>query len=50
MAEIVAVSDFNLAVREAEDIVAPSSRRQAYPGPAARDKWVSASVTGSIEE
>ena len=50
MAEIVAVADFTPAVREPEDIAAPPARRQAHPGPAARDKWVSASVTGSIED
>jgi hypothetical protein len=49
MAEIVAVADFTPAVREPEDIAAPPARRKAHPGPKARDKWVSASVTGSIE-
>jgi hypothetical protein len=49
MAEIVAVADFTPAVREPEDIAAPPARRKAHPGPRARDKWVSASVTGSIE-
>ena len=49
MAEIVAVADFTPAVREPEDIAAPPARRKAHPGPEARDKWVSASVTGSIE-
>jgi hypothetical protein len=50
MAEIVAVADFTPAVREPEDVAAPPARRQAHPGPKARDKWVSASVTGSIED
>jgi hypothetical protein len=50
MAEIVAVADFTPAVREPEDIAAPSARRKARPGPKARDKWVSASVTESIED
>ena len=48
MAEIVAVADFTPAVREPEDIAAPSARRRAHPGPVARDKWVSASITGDI--
>ena len=50
MAEIVAVADFTPAVREPEDIAAPPARRKAHPGPIARDKWVSASVTESIED
>jgi hypothetical protein len=50
MAEIVAVADFTPAVREPEDIAAPPARRTAHPGPKARDKWVSASVTESIED
>ena len=50
MAEIVAVAGFTPAVREPEDIAAPPARRQAHPGPKARDKWVSASVTESIED
>ena len=50
MAEIVAVADFAPAVREPEDIAAPPARRKAHPGPVARDKWVSASVTESIED
>src|ERR1035438_7434615 len=50
MAEIVAVADFTPAVREPEDIAAPRARRQAHPGPKARDKWVSASITESIED
>ena len=50
MAEIVAVADFTPAPREPEDIAAPPARRQAHPGPAARDKWVSASITESIED
>ena len=48
MAEIVAVADFTPAIREPEDIAAPPARRRAHPGPKARDKWVSASVTESI--
>ena len=48
MAEIVAVADFTPAVREPEDIAAPPARRQAHPGPVARDKWVSASITDDI--
>ncbi|HXZ77103.1 MAG TPA: ISKra4 family transposase [Streptosporangiaceae bacterium] len=50
MAEIVAVADFTPAPREPEDIAAPPARRKAHPGPVARDKWVSASVTESIED
>ena len=50
MAEIVAVADFTPAVREPEDIAAPPARRKARPGPRARDKWVSASITESIED
>jgi hypothetical protein len=50
MAEIVAVADFTPAVREPEDIAAPPARRRAHPGPKARDKWVSASITESIED
>ena len=50
MAEIVAVADFTPAVREPEDIAAPPARRQAHPGPEARGKWVSASITESIED
>ena len=50
MAEIVAVADFTPAVRQPEDIAAPPARRQAHPRPKARDKWVSASVTESIED
>jgi hypothetical protein len=50
MAEIVAVADFTPAAREPEDIAAPPARRRAHPGPRARDKWVSASVTESIED
>jgi hypothetical protein len=50
MAGIVAVADFTPAVREPEDIAAPPARRQAHPGPRARDKWVPASVTGSIQD
>jgi hypothetical protein len=50
MAEIVAVADFTPAVREPEDIAAPPARRKVHPGPKARDKWVSASVTESVED
>ena len=50
MAEIVAVADFTPAVREPQDIAAPPARRRAHPGPVARDKWVSASITESIED
>src|SRR5260370_1241044 len=50
MAEIVAVADFTPAVREPGDIAAPPPRLPAHPGPKARDKWVSASVTESIED
>jgi len=50
MAEIVAVAGFTPAAREPEDIAAPPARRTAHPGPKARDKWVSASVTESIED
>jgi hypothetical protein len=50
MAEIVAVADFTPAVREPEDIAAPPARRKERPGPAARDKWVAASITESIED
>jgi hypothetical protein len=48
MAEIVAVADFTPAVREPEDIAAPPARRKEHPGPTARDKWVSASITDDI--
>jgi hypothetical protein len=48
MAGIVAVADFTPAVREPQGIAAPPARRKARPGPKARDKWVSASVTESI--
>ena len=48
MAEIVAVAGFTPAVREPEDIAAPPARRKARPGPKARDKWVSASITSDI--
>jgi len=48
MAEVVAVADFTPAVREPEDIAAPPARRNAHPGPRARDKWVSASITDDI--
>ena len=50
MAEIVAVADFTPAVREPEDIAAPPARRKAHPGPQARDKWVSASITEDIHD
>jgi hypothetical protein len=48
MAEIVAVAGFTPAAREPEDIAAPPARRKAHPGPVARDKWVSASITDDI--
>jgi len=48
MAEIVAVADFTPAPREPEDIAAPAARRRAHPGPVARHKWVSASITEDI--
>jgi hypothetical protein len=48
MAGIVAVADFTPAPREPEDIAAPPARRKAHPGPVARDKWVSASITEDI--
>jgi hypothetical protein len=50
MAEIVAVADFTPAVRDPEDIAAPPARRKERPGPQARDKWVAASITDSIED
>jgi hypothetical protein len=50
MAEIAAVAGFTPAARQPEDIAAPPARRQAHPGPKARDKWVPASVTESIED
>ena len=50
MAEIVAVADFTPAVREPEDIAAPPARRKERPGPQARDKWVAASITETIED
>ena len=49
MAEVVAVADFTPAVRVPQDIAAPQARRKEQPGPQARDKWVFASITGSIE-
>jgi hypothetical protein len=49
MAEVVAVADFTPAVRVPEDIAAPQARRKEHPGPQARDKWVFASIAGSIE-
>jgi hypothetical protein len=48
MAEIVAVADFTPAVREPGDIAAPPARRRKHPGPTARHKWVSASITDDI--
>ena len=33
-----------------EDIAAPPARRKAHPGPQARDKWVAASITGTIDD
>jgi hypothetical protein len=50
MAEIVAVATVTPAVREPEDIGAPPARRKEHPGPAARDKWVAASITDSIPD
>jgi len=50
MAGIIAVAGFTPAVREPEDIAAPAARRKERPGPRARDKWVAASVTESIED
>ena len=50
MAEIVAVADFTPAVRDPGDIAAPPARRRERPGPQARDKWVAASITESIED
>jgi hypothetical protein len=50
MAEVIAVADFTPAVREPEDIAAPPARRKERPGPQARDKWISASITGSIHD
>ena len=49
MAEIVAVADLTPAVRDPEDIAAPPARRKERPGPQARDKWVAASITESID-
>src|SRR5216683_1301510 len=48
MAEIVAVAAVTPAAREPGDIAAPPARRKEHPGPKARDKWVSASITGDI--
>jgi hypothetical protein len=48
MAEIVAVADFTPAVREPGDIAAPPARHKEHPGPTARHKWVSASITDDI--
>jgi hypothetical protein len=50
MAGIVAVADFTPAVRDPGDIAAPPARRKERPGPQARDKWVAASITESIED
>jgi hypothetical protein len=50
MAEIVAVADFTPAVRDPGDIAAPPARRKERPGPQARDKWVAASITDSIQD
>ena len=36
--------------RDPEDIAAPPARRKERPGPQARDKWVAASITESIED
>jgi hypothetical protein len=49
MAEIVAVADFTPAVRDPGDIAAPPARRKERPGPQARDKWVAASITETID-
>src|ERR1035437_7742386 len=49
MAEVVAVADFTPAVREPGDIAAPPARRKERPGPQARDKWVAASITETID-
>ena len=49
MAGIVAVADFTPAVRDPEDIAAPPARRKERPGPHARDKWVAASITETID-
>ena len=49
MAEIVAVADLTPAVRDPGDIAAPPARRRERPGPQARDKWVAASITESID-
>ena len=48
MAEVVAVADVTPAVREPADIAAPPARRKEHPGPVARHKWVSASITEDI--
>ena len=48
MAEIVAVADFTPAVREPGGHRRPARRPQGAPGPVARDKWVSASITDDI--
>lgn len=48
MAEVVAVADITPAVRKPEDIAAPPARRAEHPGPTARHKWVSASITDDI--
>ena len=50
MAEIVAVATVTPAVREPGDIGAPPARRKEHPGPAARGKWVAASITDSIPD
>jgi hypothetical protein len=50
MAEVIAVADFTPAVREPGDIAAPPARRNAHPGPVARDKWVAASITETIHD
>jgi hypothetical protein len=50
MAEVIAVADFTPGVRVPEDIAAPQARRKAHPGPQARDKWVAASITETIED
>ncbi len=50
MAEVIAVAGFTPAVRDPEDIAAPEARRKEHPGPVARDKWVAAPITETIED
>jgi hypothetical protein len=49
LAEVVAVADFTPAVRVPQDIAALQAHRKEHPGPHTRDKWIFASITGSIE-